>query len=259
MQSIAYMVALSCFAVLTIFAIGLLILGKLNQYGFIAMLALTILVSAAIGYGAKKMWFKLSPGGGIEGGIETAKSAIDIHTENKVKEIDDIVRLHTESIRGLLKEVNDTSDRLSEHELSINDLVTQAVKVESDLQKTIVLARPPILQLKSFDSKKRGGGIGKLFVLVPDKNVALGMVVINAKIDDNYNSKIIQMDYAGGGMIQAGKATVTPDARQANKLFLPPVPIPIRIEIVVTEPCKVLIQGTYTIQPNIIEVDHPSE
>ena len=61
MQSIAYMVALSCFAVLTIFAIGLLVLGKLNQWGFIAMWALTILACAAIAWGAKKNVVQAGP------------------------------------------------------------------------------------------------------------------------------------------------------------------------------------------------------
>lgn len=258
MQSIAYMVALSCFAVLTIFSIGLLVLGKLNQYVFLAMLVCTILVSVAIAWGARKMWFRLSPAS-IEGGVDTAIAEVNEFTQEKLAEIERDVNLHKASITALLKEANESSKSLSQHEMSINNLITKAEQVESKLQETIELARPPILKLQSDKSKKRGDGIGKVFRLFPDKNVALGIVAILAIIDSNTNSKILRMEHAGQGIAHHASTKITHEGKRALKIFYTPVPTPLHLEIVVSEPCDIRIESTYPIRPDIINVEHPTE
>lgn len=261
MQSIAYMVALSCFAVLTIFAIGLLVLGKLNQWGFVAMWSLTILACAAIAWGAKKMWFRLGPGS-IEGGVETAKATIDTHTQDKLKEIDRDIEFHKESITTLLKEANETGQRLSEHEQSINSLIIQAAQVESSLQEAIEDARPPVLALQTNTSEQRVDGIATVFSLFPDKNQPLGLVSVVAKIiTDITNSKILSMsNKSGGGLVIGTRNAVLRDGNQtAVMLYNPPVPMPIQIEIVVSEPCRIFVGGTYVIEPNEFCVELPTQ
>ena len=206
------------------------------------------------------MWFRLGPGS-IEGGVETAKATIDTHTQEKLKEIDRDIEFHKESITTLLKEANETGQRLSEHEQSINNLIKQATQVESSLQEAIEAARPPVLALITNTSEQRVDGIVKVFSLFPDKNKPLGLVSVVAKIiPDNTNSKILAMSNKSRGLAVGTRNAVVRDGNQtAVMLYKPPVPMPIQIEIVVSEPCRIFVAGTYVIEPNEFFIELPPQ
>jgi len=67
------------------------------------------------------------------------------------------------------------------------------------------------------------------------------------------------MECVGAGMVVVDKTQITPGGKSALKIFLPPVPIPLTIEIVVSEPCKLVLSGSYVIEPKELEVELPSE
>ncbi len=258
MQPIVYMVALSCSAVLTILAVGFFVTGKFSQVSFLVMLALAIVVGFGIVWGVKKFWFRLGP---AEVGLDTLKEEIDTFSKQKLKEIQTDVNLHKESITTLLKEVNETGQRLSEHEQSINNLIIKAAQVESSLQEAIEAARPPILQLRAKTSEQGVDGIVKVFSLFPDKNQPLGMVSIVAKIiPDITNSKILSMSNKSSGLVVGTlNAALLEGNHTAVMLYKPPVPVPIQIEIVVSEPCRIFVGSSYVIEPNEFCVELPTQ
>jgi len=164
-------------------------------------------------------------------------------------------------IKTAVDEAKTTVHKLAELQKEIDDLISAAKQHEKILRELIEQARPPILLLNTstFNPKKTGDGIGQRFRLIPDKNVALGRVIIYARIVDNNKSKILRMEFAGSGLTQKTKTFVEPQAKSAWKGFFPPVPIPLDIEIVVSEPCEVILEGTYVIKPNIINVVLPDD
>ena len=256
MQPIVYMVALSCSAVLTILAVGFFVTGKFGQVSFLVMLALAIVVGFGIVWGVKKFWFRLGP---AEVGLDTLKEEIDTFSKQKLKEIQTDVNLHKESITALLKKASESGQRLSEHGQSINNLIKQATQVESSLQEVIEAARPPVLQLHAKASEQGVDGIVKVFSLFPDKNQSLGLVSVVAKIiPDITNSKILSMSNKNKGfVISTPNAKLLDGNQTAAMLYRPPVPVPIQIEIVVSEPCKIFVGSSYVVEPNEFVIELP--
>lgn len=151
-----------------------------------------------------------------------------------------------------IKDLKETMIQVSEQQIQIKDLLTDMERLKEEI-------RPPILKLTTNNSKKRDGGIAKILRLVPDKNEALAKTAILAIIVDNTNSKILRIECRNAGLVLQSKTQIEPDGKRALKVFNLPVPTPLDLEIVVSEPCKLVLLGSYVIEPKELEVELPSE
>ncbi|GEM_PF-4829847 len=235
-------IAIALASALVTIAIGLHVTKRIDEKALAIILGTAIVGGLAIAN--YDVITKVTGPGGL--GMETIRQAKD----SALEEIKEEVNSQKERLDFVITSANDSREKLEQAESSISTLIDEAGKTREDLEKTIEMAKPPVLSLKGTPSTMRAGDMYEAsFVFVQSKLVPPGVVAFRVRADTGAEPKIVSFSAKAGVLIGQERCEITEEGKVASLIYQPIGAVIHRLKLVVTGPLSVEISGTHIEKP----------
>ena len=133
----------------------------------------------------------------------------------------------------------------------------RTLAIEQELSKIAEMARPPSLEFVQQSVTAADGRYVCTLVFKPSKNAPLGQVVLHATIADNSPAKIVDFWPTQGKMAFLSgdnSKQIGTDGKSAQLAFQPLGVGYVTIDVVLSAPSRITIEGTHEIKPFLVDI-----
>lgn len=222
------------FILSAIFAIGALYLTKPERAGLAKFLIFIIIISIIVGI------------------------VLEIRDVQEYKKQEAKTTKWRKKTEAAYKKIDEQHSAIMEKDRKITNLEEQQKKLGQDLEEVDKKAKPNQIIFRSKKIERTESGLKVTLQFRPVKNEPLGQLVFIARLQRGTRSKILNFwpSPQGGAFLSGEKSKHIEDHGQAARLAYSLIGVgPPTIELTVSEPTSVRIEGNHDLEPFELKIE----